>query len=365
MLSIRSHGAAGAALAFAMAFASGSAAHAAAWDVNTLLNEFNVIVLEDLDVANQHVDGRVYVGRDLKGTTGSVYLRGNQAPASSFDAAYVGRNASGVKVEQKGSAQIGGNSVGMNYESLDGGTVSVGGNLSNSKFGNRVTGWVGGNVTSLTMEGGSRMEIGANVVDSKFSNTQVTYGGASINTQFTNGSTETNGPISASPLTIPAAADMRDLLTETSEALGAMAATSTFQTVGSKTTISAAGSGMSVVSMTGAEFNAMRDIAYALEPNATLVINVHAEDMDLSRGSDVAMFDQNGKSDAARVLWNFIGANSFHSANVFVGAILAPDAAISGGSSNEGTVLARSLTLSNGEWHQQGWTGGLDLPDRK
>ena len=60
MLSIRSHGAAGAALAFAMAFASGSAAHAAAWDVNTLLNEFNVIVLEDLDV---QLGGRLCGGR--------------------------------------------------------------------------------------------------------------------------------------------------------------------------------------------------------------------------------------------------------------------------------------------------------------
>ncbi|MEP4198102.1 MAG: collagen-binding domain-containing protein [Aliishimia sp.] len=63
-------------------------------------------------------------------------------------------------------------------------------------------------------------------------------------------------------------------------------------------------------------------------------------------------------SAASNVLWNFFEATNVQVNSVISGHILAPNAVLSGfNGSSEGTVIAKSVNLTNGELHQQTWTG--------
>ncbi|WP_177236296.1 collagen-binding domain-containing protein [Albimonas pacifica] len=329
--------------------------------MNALLNEFNAVVLEDVDLGNQHVDGRVYVGRNLTGGNGSVYLNGGGAPASSFAALYVVGDVTGsVKVEQGGAAQVGGNVSGMNYQNANNASLAVGGTLSNVRFGNNNTAWVGGSASGVNMEAGSRLEVGGNLTNSTIANTAATVAGTVSNSTIRNTASVSYGAISASPLSIPDLGEISDLMHQTAEDLAGLAQTSTMTTDGSTTTFaSSASGGTSVFSISGADFNALQNIKFVLQPDETLIINVQADGMALTRGQSGNMTGTSA-STASQVLWNFIGASSLYTANALFGTIFAPDAHVTAGAgSNEGTVVARRLTLTNGEIHQQGWKGGL------
>lgn len=66
------------------------------------------------------------------------------------------------------------------------------------------------------------------------------------------------------------------------------------------------------------------------------------------------------KGQASRVVWNFFEATTLRVNAVIAGHIIAPFASASGfNGSTEGSVVAREVRLTNGELHQQEWTGTL------
>lgn len=70
----------------------------------------------------------------------------------------------------------------------------------------------------------------------------------------------------------------------------------------------------------------------------------------------------NTRNEAPNVLWNFFEATDVSVNSVIAGHVLAPNATLSGFSgSSEGTVIADSIFLTNGELHQQAWTGTIPL----
>lgn len=63
---------------------------------------------------------------------------------------------------------------------------------------------------------------------------------------------------------------------------------------------------------------------------------------------------------AENVIWNFYEATSISVKTKLVGSVLAPMADMSGfGGSTEGSVIARSVVLSNGELHSRAFAGSL------
>lgn len=86
-----------------------------------------------------------------------------------------------------------------------------------------------------------------------------------------------------------------------------------------------------------------------------LVINVSGTNVTFGMNPLGATVGQ-----ASRVVWNFYEATTLQVNSVIAGHVIAPFATASGFSgSTEGTVVARAVRLTNGELHQQGWTGEL------
>jgi choice-of-anchor A domain-containing protein len=69
------------------------------------------------------------------------------------------------------------------------------------------------------------------------------------------------------------------------------------------------------------------------------------------------------KSGAKNILWNFYEAGSISVNSAIIGSVLAPNADMSGFSgSTEGSVIAKSISLTNGELHYQPFAGDLPEP---
>lgn len=69
------------------------------------------------------------------------------------------------------------------------------------------------------------------------------------------------------------------------------------------------------------------------------------------------------KSNARNILWNFYEATSISVNSAIIGSVLAPQAEMAGFSgSTEGSVLAKSINLNNGELHYQPFAGDLPEP---
>jgi choice-of-anchor A domain-containing protein len=63
---------------------------------------------------------------------------------------------------------------------------------------------------------------------------------------------------------------------------------------------------------------------------------------------------------AEKVIWNFYEATSITVNSAIIGSILAPLAHLSGfGGSTEGSVIAKTIALSDGELHSRPFTGTL------
>lgn len=67
-----------------------------------------------------------------------------------------------------------------------------------------------------------------------------------------------------------------------------------------------------------------------------------------------------GSASALTVIWNFYEATAISVKSAIIGSVLAPLADMSGfQGSTEGSVIAKSIDLSNGELHNRGFTGAL------
>lgn len=65
-----------------------------------------------------------------------------------------------------------------------------------------------------------------------------------------------------------------------------------------------------------------------------------------------------GSASASKVIWNFHEATAISVNSAIIGSVLAPLADMSGfQGSTEGSVIAKSIDLSNGELHNRGFTG--------
>ncbi|MBM7067583.1 choice-of-anchor A family protein [Actibacterium sp. 188UL27-1] len=94
-----------------------------------------------------------------------------------------------------------------------------------------------------------------------------------------------------------------------------------------------------------------------VDQDETVIVNVSGT------AGTYGMNASGGKSAATQILWNFYEAETLQVNSAIIGSVLAPNAFISGfGGSTEGSVLAREISLTNGELHLQPFRG--DLPDQ-
>jgi choice-of-anchor A domain-containing protein len=94
-----------------------------------------------------------------------------------------------------------------------------------------------------------------------------------------------------------------------------------------------------------------------LDSDETIIVNVSGKtgNFQLNGGG----FD---KALSRNILWNFYEAEDISLSSALFGSVLAPKAAMSGFSgSTEGSVIAKTIDLSNGELHYQPFRG--DLPE--
>lgn len=102
---------------------------------------------------------------------------------------------------------------------------------------------------------------------------------------------------------------------------------------------------------------AKNEIKLALAAGETAIINVSGLDVSFAKnfvGTSFAL--------ASQVVWNFYEATSLNLGAKLIGAVLAPNATVSNFSgSMEGSIFANSIFLTNGEVHQQGFTGTLPM----
>jgi len=94
-----------------------------------------------------------------------------------------------------------------------------------------------------------------------------------------------------------------------------------------------------------------------LDDGETIIVNVSGK---------TGSYGMNGLGGATAfakdILWNFYEAESISVSSALIGSVLAPKAAMSGFSgSMEGSVIAKSINLNNGELHYQPFRG--DLPE--
>ncbi len=328
------------------------------------LTEFNLIVLGDLK-SKQHVDGRTYVGGNLNAQNASVFNM-HGGPASIFADLYVGGNltGNGVQVNTGGSAQVLGSATRMALNG-SGGSLKVGGNLSDSSMNSAANHQIGGNVTNSNFNGGV-LEIGGSFSNGDLNNgTTVKINGA-FSPRNSNGTTVLRGQATPPKFDMPAVSDMRSLMETTSDALALFA-----KGFGVKPTLSATndasftGSGsFTYFNVTSDEFNNWRSVDFSLDPDETLIINVDV----LPGGAQPKLssaFNMNGGNlgYAGQVLWNFANAMELGLAKQLVGSVLAPRAYVDQGSSgtHEGTLVAASMRMQ-AEVHSQPFTGSYTPP---
>ncbi|WP_339947352.1 collagen-binding domain-containing protein [uncultured Albimonas sp.] len=347
-----------------------------------LLNDFNVIVFGDMS-SRQHADGRGYIGGNLNASGNASFMLNGKTdpnPSSSFDALYVGAaaaktggpggNVTGtVKVEQAGTAQIWGNVDAFQFNNAQsGGHIYVGGTVGasgqQSSAGNGQTVVTGGNVTNLTMNNGGTADINGNVRNSTFNNVSGRVSGTGSNNNVNNGSMQFGATPAAPAFSFPDADQVKSLLTETSEDLAALAHASGAagpSLAYNDATFTASGSGVTYYNITTDEFSSYTGIGYLLDPDATLVINVDGS------ANSIAKLKANplGVSDfsiASRIIWNFRDVVTLGLGTKLFGVVLAPDATVTqSGGSHEGTIVAQTLHLTDGEAHAWGFKGDFPI----
>ncbi len=118
-----------------------------------------------------------------------------------------------------------------------------------------------------------------------------------------------------------------------------------------------------VLNLTGAELNSIRGMNFTTLLSATdkLVVNV-----DLTGFNGVIGGNRNGEEASDFILWNFYGdqVSSVSLVNQFVGSILATDLHVDHNNNQiKGSVVADSLSKSNGQIHVHRFDYEVEVPD--
>lgn len=291
----------------AAALALSPAAHAAPLSAAEVLTLFNAVTEGNLN-SSQEIEGRVYVGGNLTG--GTLQVGFNGVTASDLDELIVkGSSNIGTINAQNGSdVTIGGAAVGT--IELNGGeqgtrTARIGGAFA----GNANQGTVLSNQAALDPNFADRFpEIDFDVLKAE-SAFFATLTGTAFDTSDVNDKKIIGAP-DATGLSVHSAS-LSDL----------------------------AGGGYS----------------FDLNGATTVIINV---------AGTTGSFGMNAPAGTAalaeNVIWNFYEATSIAVNAAIIGSVLAPFADMSGFSgSTEGSVIAKSITLNNGELHSRAFTGAL------
>ncbi|MDF2231613.1 choice-of-anchor A family protein [Albimonas sp. CAU 1670] len=349
------------------------------------IREFNVIVFHDMST-NSEVEGRGYIGGNLKGGSSNWFIKGGSAPASRYDALIVGGNVANngqtVQVNNGGGVYVGGNSSGVNLNGTDGA----------GRSGRAV---VGGNVTGGSYEGGE-MHVGGNVSGGNWNWNNGAYDlhvGGRINAQGINlrntdkvyvesrGNIYNGGqnwtvveqPYSAPSVELPV--NLPDLLTATSEELSDLAVASgaggpvTNPKYAHESGLKPyfAADGDKKVTYFNVDASDIKDwqreiVFAALDPDQTLVINVLGKgklDLNLTAKGD----DGVSNSIASQIVWNFAEITQLNVGATLLGQVIAPNASVSlTGSPLEGSIVAKSLTATT-EVHLATFTGSFAQGD--
>ncbi|WP_430423584.1 collagen-binding domain-containing protein [Phenylobacterium sp.] len=291
------------------------------------MRDFNLIVLKDLQSTSE-VQGRTFVGGNLKGGSSSNYLTSPGAQGTGGVALTVGGNVTG------GAKNIN-----------NGGSLKVGGNLdsgANMNGGGSVT--VDGNVKKVNANGAS-VYAGGNV---EGTNAKDIYYGGSIKTS--NG-TKHAGDKSADGLQAAIeeqAAIYEQELQATSNYLAELDATSIMTTTSQQAIFNPGlGSGAAIFSISdlkGQLTGKSQLIVEAPESYDLIVINVAGAKVSLPSSINFNSSANLGQ----KVIWNFFEATSIDlGSKSWYGSVLAPKADLKIGNFIQGSVVARSL-VQNG-----------------
>lgn len=282
------------------------AAHATPLSAVEVLALFNAATEGNLS-SSQEIEGRVYVGGNLSGSTLQVGIRG--VAASDFDELIV-----------KGSSNIG------KIDAQNGSDVTIGGAV----------------VGTIELNAGSQGTRTARIGGA--------FGGTS-----NQGTTQSNQSVND-----PNFADrFPDIDFDVLKADSAFFATLTgaaFDTSDSnnKKIIGAPdAAGLSVHSASLAD---LADGGYSFDLNGATTVLINVSGTSGSFG----MNPLGGTPFAENIVWNFYEATSIAVNQVIVGSVLAPFADLTGFSgSSEGSVIAKSIALERGELHSRPFAGML------
>jgi choice-of-anchor A domain-containing protein len=287
---------------------------AASQSVEELLNTYNGISIGDFN-STQEVEGRLIVGGNLTGSTiqtGFVALQ--PGPAQNV---VVRGNSTIGKVSGRGEIVIGGN-ANTNLEESGGNlTAFIGGSFSGAA----------NQVTVNTNQSGPAFQAKFPDIDfaglAAYSAYLATLTGSIWTTPDFN-----NKALVSAPNAVQ------------SEGTNWIASK---VTVLFTTLANLAGGGLSV---------------QGLDSDETIIVNVSG-----TSGSWGLNGLGGARDNAKNILWNFHEATSISVNSAIIGSVLAPNADMSGFSgSTEGSVIANSINLNNGELHYQPFAG--DLPDQ-
>lgn len=297
-------------------------AQAAPLTAQQVFQQFNLVTLSSASTTS-HVDGRAYIGGELKGQNAVFGMHPETMPASSYSALTVAGKTSGVQVTAGGLTALGDASNVI----VNNGAAAVAGNASNANFNGSGGSYIGGTKSGVNANSGA---LGSAIANSMFSQ--------AISTDFA------------------------AVLGAASQSLASLASTGSHWTVsGNRVTFHAvAGSdGVAVFNLSGfdslfslAEFN------FDLGNAATVIFNT-----DITTAKIKANFlGGSAQAIASRVVWNFYGASSLTLSAQFGGSVLATGATLSNLNNIEGGVYVNSLK-QYGEIHQGALTGPLpDFP---
>lgn len=287
----------------------GGAAVSAPLTVEETFRPFNAVTAGDFR-SSQEVEGRLYVGGNLTGNTIQVGFNG-VAP-SPLDEAIV-----------RGSTTIGTINMQNGSDLTVGGNVASNVNMNGGSQGTR-TARIGGTQTSGTFNTGTKL-VNQSASDPAFAARfpEIDFARFADESDY----------LAALPGT---ALSFSDQNRKTING----AATATPLTVFSVTMSQLAGGTWFIDS----------------KLSGTIVINVSGTTGGFSGNVNNAQ----SNPAAARIVWNFYQATNLDIGTAIIGAILAPRAHLTNfAGSTEGSVIAKSIDLSNGEIHGRGFLGEL------
>jgi choice-of-anchor A domain-containing protein len=278
-----------------------SAATASPLTAEQILRQFNLVVLGDLN-AGGDVEGRTFVGGDLKGNSATFYTRPAQVAPSDFAALLVGGDVTGnwKNVNGSGDAVIAGNVAQMN---MNGGKAFIGGSISNAVNGQKQTG------ASVAVQDAFGDTLRALSLDlaALDPNSAIGFSNVSPNQKAT----------------FDAAAD-------------------------------ADGLAVFDIADGAAFFASIGEIAFNLNGAGTIVINVGGLDLDVAEN----FLGGIGAQLAGVAIWNFYEAVSLDFEREFFGSVLAPYAQVRNMNALNGSIVAQSLT-QRGAVRLPGFAGSL------